>query len=386
MTINPAVNIIVTYIVLMIIALNYNAVSSSKIFASIFACVILVASEVLITYSACIILDTSIVTLLADEISSLYLFALSRFIPFIFMRIVRMMIIAYPVNADKSKKLKIAEVLIIVALPVASLQQMYFLYEVSKDLVGKPNINVAIAIIVIIFFNMIFYLLYLKIIKMSRYEVDMALEERLMEYYHLNYDELKRSLDEVRKFKHDARHIVWGTLSEFLAGREDEEIEKLILKLNQAMEELYLETYQCYTRNVALDIILNHTISKAETYAIKVELQISPELEVNLDNKVLTVVLGNILDNAIEASLQNEYKLIVIEIFNTSGNLYIGVTNFYNGSLQFEDGLPKTSKVDTKNHGIGLRSIERLVAENQGIMWIDAQNGKFIVGIHFINV
>ena len=329
------------------------------------------------------IFDTSIVDLLDNEVAVLYSFTISRFIPFAIIKIIKFKITLKSIQFDKSNELKVVEWTMIVALPICSLILMHSLTEVSKSFSGEANIVISISILVIVIYNIIFYTVYLKSLKMVELEANVALQEQQIEYYNSVYVELKANLNEVHRFKHDTQHTLLNAISQL---SEDENILKhLYEKLGCVIEHLYLETYRCYTGNASLDMILNHQVAKAKADNISVKLSISPNLDVNIDGTVLSIILGNAVDNAYEACKNHGESEIKIEILNQKENLYIAVENAYKGSLIFENNLPKTSKEHGSRHGLGLKSIKKLVQDHQGILSINTENGIFMLQIYLIN-
>ena len=159
----PELNIIITYIITLLIAMNYRVHLSSKIFSSLFITAIFLASEILTPHLFSVIFNTSAIMLLENEVAVLYLFAISRFIPFTIIKIIKFNIILKGVQFDKSNELQFVKWTMIVALPICSLILMYCLYELSKSLVGDANIVISISILVIIMFNLIFYAVYLNL-------------------------------------------------------------------------------------------------------------------------------------------------------------------------------------------------------------------------------
>lgn len=381
----PEFNIVIAYLSMLLISLNYKSHVSSKVFGSLFISLFLLASEMLVPHLFSIFFNTSAVELLSREGAVLYLFASARFIPFIIVKIIKFKITLKDMKFDKSNELKFTEWTMIVALPICSMILMHYLYEVSKKFSGEENIVISTSILAIIMFNIIFYTVYFKSLKMAELEATAALQEQQIDYYSNIYEELKTNLSEVQCFKHDTKHTLLNAISELTENENLINKEHLYKKLDLVMENLYLETYKCYTGNSSLDMILNHQVSKATSSGISINLNISPNLDVNIDGKVISIILGNVLDNAYEACKFYSENEIKIDLLNQQENLYIAVTNAYKGELIFEDNLPKTSKVNFSRHGIGLKNIKKLVEDNQGILLINVENGKFMLQIHLVN-
>ena len=82
----------------------------------------------------------------------------------------------------------------------------------------------------------------------------------------------------------------------------------------------------------------------------------------------LYALLGNALDNAIEAVRgvpEDAGRSIEVSISQKGAMALIHVENSFAGALEFEDGLPQSTKGDPLNHGYGMRSM-RMTVERYG--------------------
>ncbi|MES8989573.1 ATP-binding protein, partial [Oliverpabstia intestinalis] len=100
------------------------------------------------------------------------------------------------------------------------------------------------------------------------------------------------------------------------------------------------------------------------------------------ENSDLCVILGNLLDNAIEAAENSENKEIDVRIVYVKNKLKITVKNYYTGKIKKDTGGNFIStKSDTKNHGIGLQSVTRIVDAYGGVMEVRTDHSVFQVDI-----
>ena len=100
------------------------------------------------------------------------------------------------------------------------------------------------------------------------------------------------------------------------------------------------------------------------------------------ENSDLCVILGNLLDNAIEAAENSENKEIDVRIVYAKNKLKITVKNYYTGKIKKDTGGNFIStKSDTKNHGIGLQSVTRIVEAYGGVMEVLTERSVFQVNI-----
>lgn len=97
---------------------------------------------------------------------------------------------------------------------------------------------------------------------------------------------------------------------------------------------------------------------------------------------VLSVILGNAIDNAIEAAKETEERRVSVILQYTKGRLLIQISNPYSGELHLgTSGEYLTKKAEKENHGFGLKSIRDVVEKSGGVMNIEAKEGRFILTI-----
>lgn len=105
-----------------------------------------------------------------------------------------------------------------------------------------------------------------------------------------------------------------------------------------------------------------------------------------LDPVELYTLVGNALDNAIEAARKladPEKKVIDLSLFSRAGMTFFQLENYYAGSLQMENGLPKTSKADNSSHGFGIEGIRQIAQAHGGFLTIQGEDQIFLLRITF---
>ena len=97
-------------------------------------------------------------------------------------------------------------------------------------------------------------------------------------------------------------------------------------------------------------------------------------------------LFGNLLDNAIEAVKKldaPEKRIIALNIKPAEEMLTIGLSNYYQGTVELEGGLPRTSKEDKNYHGFGMKSVKRIVEQYGGALTLRVADNMFRVSILF---
>ena len=135
-----------------------------------------------------------------------------------------------------------------------------------------------------------------------------------------------------------------------------------------------------YKRQV--DALLNYKNSIAKKKNVKIRLEQSIPITLPYKSSDICSILGNLLDNAIEAAENSENKEIDVRIVYAKNKLKITVKNYYTGKIKKDTGGNFIStKSDTKNHGIGLQSVTRIVEAYGGVMEVLTERSIFQVNI-----
>lgn len=180
--------------------------------------------------------------------------------------------------------------------------------------------------------------------------------------YLKQYELMKTSMESIRGLKHDLKnHFMTlhtlaknGNMKDLIAYIEEMEPSTL-------QQKFYIET-----KNVILDSILNYKILEAEKLGITIITDIRFPADLKLDSYDLTVILGNLLDNAMEASANRE---IHVNVRYAKGCMTITVINDFEGNLSYDLNVRlKTRKKQPHEHGLGLRNVERIVEKYNGTM------------------
>lgn len=104
--------------------------------------------------------------------------------------------------------------------------------------------------------------------------------------------------------------------------------------------------------------------------------------QIAFSNFDMSVLLGNLMDNAIKAALESEDKYLDLDMNYDKGVLILIITNSYDGNLSMHKNRLISTKTDTElPHGIGLSSVEKIVEQNNGYLNISHEMHRFTVKI-----
>lgn len=186
-------------------------------------------------------------------------------------------------------------------------------------------------------------------------------------------DEVQNIYTTMRGWRHDYHNHIQTLLA--LCG--DETITReYLLKLN---EDLTQVDTVLKTGNVMVDAILNSKLSLIHSrhIAVNAKAVVPPELKISEID--LCVIIGNLLDNAMEACLRqadSESRFIRVFIGVLKHQLYISVSNSTEGEIP-KAGKKYLSRKNSQTHGFGLMRIDRLAAKYDGYVNRQNEEGVF---------
>lgn len=138
--------------------------------------------------------------------------------------------------------------------------------------------------------------------------------------------------------------------------------------------------------NSVLNAIMNEKIEKAEQYQIEISCRVTIRIPEYLEYD-LSILLANLLDNAIEACQNNTIpSQIIVVITETAGYFRIAVKNTIQESVLETNQKLESRKKDKAHHGFGLKSVRKIVEKYQGSMEAYEKKNVFIVSILLLKI
>lgn len=195
-----------------------------------------------------------------------------------------------------------------------------------------------------------------------------------------HYQDIKLIVTANKSLHHDLKnHMI--SIKYMLDSNEIEEAKAYIEK----MESLGKVDYERFdTGSIAVDAMLQIKSLQAKDEGVILETNVQPLGKANISPISHTVILGNLLDNAIEAAskVQLENKRIVsLNMKYEQGALFIRITNPYNYTLKKSGARFLTTKEKPEGHGLGISNVENVVKAHNGYMNINSEDGVFEVTI-----
>lgn len=182
---------------------------------------------------------------------------------------------------------------------------------------------------------------------------------------------------EIKKAEHDLRHH----LLSILGNIENGNTEAAETYLKQLLHDYETSIFKyIYIDNSAVNSILNMKMSRCHANKIDIKTEIESDFS-DFSDIDICVLLANLLDNAIEASLNVDSPQITVSIRNEKNYLCILIRNRIESSVLEENGQLHTTKKDKSKHGLGVYSISQIVDKYDGMKTYYEKNGYFVADI-----
>lgn len=361
------------------VLLIYEIKMWQRLLYSVFIYSIVALSEMLLTMLITFIFDIEIAFIISNDLVFAISTLTAKFVAYVF------------VLFTKAKRFILKDnniehnVLYIFILPVASILIMLLFLRCCYQIDDSGfSIITLITSVVLIFANIaIFYIID------KQNDLLEAKEKLFFTETHINsqiahYEELYKHQTELRIFRHDIKNILLS-----LMGILKESDTEKALQVMQANLDMLDETSKniVNTGHPITDAILQSKLHDANTKGINLCISTKLTEKIIVDELELGIVLGNALDNAIEAAARVKdipEKVVVFDMITTAERIIITIENPVDGNVNTSKLI--TSKKDKENHGYGVGSIKTIARKYDGVAEFICNDGRFITNINMANI
>ena len=209
-------------------------------------------------------------------------------------------------------------------------------------------------------------------------KIDKRIGDYQRELIETHYAEVDNMYRQIRGWRHDYRNHI--QMMKVLAANGD--MDGIKAYLDELDTDLNTVDTVVKTGNAMADAILNSKISLAQSKEITVQCDAHIPVKLKMSELDLCCIIGNLFDNAIEASLKlpQEERLIRVYMDMKGTQLYISFTNFTaTKKLEKIGKVYQTSKGD--GHGFGLVRIDNIIERLDGYLSRNSEDGAFTTEI-----
>lgn len=238
---------------------------------------------------------------------------------------------------------------------------------------------VSIGLVILNFLMLYLYNLLLRSIS-QKYETEMLKTQ--VQVYANQLKIILQGEERIKALRHDMKHH----LNELMLLANKYNAAEIQGYIGQMGEFIQSPNEMIASGNMEIDSVLNYMLQRAretlKTVIVKVKLpeEIKHSFDVN-------VLLGNLLENAIEAARRTDKKYLKVNITLKKGVLKIMIENSFDPSniiLEEQQGKSKallTTKPIKEQHGIGLKNVKKIVEKYNGTMKVSQLEDIFCVNL-----
>jgi two-component system sensor histidine kinase AgrC len=267
--------------------------------------------------------------------------------------------------------------LLLLLIPLGSIYVILTLFFSNVNQKSRFLVHSLLSSFILLGINIIVFFVYYKLANETEVLRLNTVYEQQMDLYDKHMIEKEEAMLQFRNSKHDLKQKLFVLID--LAERE--EYYKIIEFVHELIDEKGIDLLGiAKSGNSAVDSIINYKYSIAQKNGISFEIDLSIPIKWQFKGSDICVILGNAIDNAIEAAEKvKEYKKsIKLAMRYIQNNLSIVIINSYDGNLRRgKNGRILTTKSEPSNHGIGLQSIKKTVEKYNGVIQIENSENEF---------
>lgn len=369
-TVNTILIIITTFIIIFVC---YNTSILSSVFQSLAISAMMSFSELLVIYVGASVLKVSTYTYEQDFISFSLICCISKFLYYVFCRILSSII-----KKDESVK---GNHWLLFIMPLSSVFCSILIHYLSGYVKDNQVLHILCFVSVLLLFaaNIIIFQVYSKSSKTAAELYELKAIEQKQEIDNTYMSIIEANNNDLKVFCHDIKNH----LEQISNLSDDPKVKEYVNNLYGTVNEY---SYTGMSDNKVLDIIISKYNSLCQSKRIKISFDTKTANLDFMEDIDLSNVMNNLLDNAVEAAEKSSKKKIAVSVYSKNNTMQIiKITNSSDMIPRVSEHKLLTSKKNKSLHGLGLTSVKNTLKKYDAILdWnYDETNKSFETTIVF---
>lgn len=297
----------------------------------------------------------------------------SKIFMFVICRIITELIKGYQVSRNR-------EFALLIIVPILNMAVLSFIGNLGLQYPMESLDTLVLSLLSLCIFvaNLIQYYYFSQVAKKIKLEMDNDLLQRQLDFEKEQLCEVQKAYDNIRQVKHDMKNSLLGIEHCVMSGNMEQSMEMI----ERVIGQIDISYQFIQTSNTLLNYIINSKCNMAVKQGISVDIHVDSNGVDMLDENEMCILLGNLMDNAIEASVKEpKNREICLNIYEKKGFLVVQVKNRISSSVLRRNPRLATGKKNTFDHGLGLPKIKRIVKDHGGNVDIYEMEGMFCMQI-----
>lgn len=365
---DKAVNFAVLLSVVIGLAFLYQTKWYNRIFLGVAFVLLSSFAELVVAMSSSYILDVE-VDVLKTGMYFVVGILLSKLLSFIIVAILRWGRHRLPLTRMGGTWLYIS------LLPIASVVTIFIISDYIYLIQDQPMMQTItlVGMCLLIAANILIFYVIDRICDQLTARQNLAVANELLESQRAAYRALCDSQDEVRKTRHDLKNSMIGVLHLLQNGQ----VEAAQAYIRERCDLLDADKRNLLCYNDIVDAVLYAKKQMADSHGVTMRINVELTNPIQTDAIDFAVLLGNALDNAIEAAerMQNGNREVSLSIITKGETIVMIIRNPVEEKLDVNHLM--TTKTDTKCHGFGLLQMQQLTQKYSGDLLLDCGDEEF---------
>ena len=271
---------------------------------------------------------------------------------------------------NKLQKLPPKINVLLIGIPLISVCVCYIMIDILKIYNNSQGDILCLVVVTLLFvLNILVFEIFDKLLQITEEKNQqeiMLVEAKAKEQY---YQEVEANDKKVRSIRHDLKNRLIAMAS------DSNDVKEVVSEL---ISDLDTDDNTIYTSNAVFNNIIKNKIAVATKKNIKcyVSVAIPQKLKINYGD--VGILLGNLLDNAIEACEKTKESFIDLKIKYVKNTIFISINNSKNSE---KVNIESTSKEDKENHGYGIYNIRNIVRQYGGFIEFHDRGNVFEISL-----
>ena len=253
----------------------------------------------------------------------------------------------------------------IIVVSCASIIMVWLLWEKGFVLNDEALYSNALVCLLVLTINLAFLLFDEVLATEKHVEEELKTQNQIIALQMRSQDEMNSMYQNIVSLKHDMNnhlHTISGYMQVGEYAKAQEYVGDIAGKVSR------IKSF--HSGNTVVDALIGSKTALAEMHGIPVNVDLAVPQELKITDTDLTVMIGNLYDNAIDANLRFEdmdKRFINIKILYDGGNLLCMFENATPEEKQPDrKGVWRTTKEDNSMHGFGMKNIDKIVQKYGG--------------------
>lgn len=359
---SPYLNLLSFFVCnLSIVLICFSSTLKQSLFDVVLLEGIMITTEVVIMYLFSSILEIDLLECKNNELIIFLETAATKILYFIIAYIISI----FSKKADKYKSVINKYSVLLFLMPVSSILVIssYAYLSFNYNVNITTNFLFAFSSLIMLISNIIIFIIHERIIDVLIKNTELELEKQKLHINEEYYIELEKQYDSSNILIHDIKKCL-GNIKGLLLQNDNS---KAIEYIDSIYDGYDIKQIKKYSNNKLINVIVSRYAQLCYNNNIEFSADIRDVNFSFIKDSEITALFDNLFENAFEATKKCPNKFINIEVdYRNENYIFIKMLNSINNKPLFQNGLPITTKKDKKGHGIGIKSILKIVKKYYG--------------------